>query len=115
MSVLSNLGSHPNNSAAAQVTLKSDGTGFSPGQNVTEVLSCKTVVTDASGNLNVVLNDGGPRVYYPTSSLNVSGICGHEFHELVVKSLASSFRKEFGIIWLIALAFVVPLMMDYFV
>jgi Domain of unknown function (DUF1966). len=115
VSVLSNLGSNPNNSADTQLTLKSDGTDFSPGQNVTELLSCKIVVTDASGNLIVVLNDGGPRVYYPTSSLNTSGLCGHELHELGIKSLASSFRIAFGTVWLISLALVAPLVTDCFV
>ncbi|KAJ6102429.1 hypothetical protein N7486_004856 [Penicillium sp. IBT 16267x] len=78
VSVVSNLGAKPNTKATTQITLGSDGTGFSSGQNVTELFSCQTFVTDSSGNINVDLSsDGGPRVYYPTESLNRStNICG---------------------------------------
>ncbi|KAJ5796796.1 CAZyme family GH13 [Penicillium psychrosexuale] len=78
VSVVSNLGAKPSRKATTKITLGSDGTGFSSGQNVSELLSCKTYVTDSSGNLNVDLSsDGGPRVYYPTESLNrSSNICG---------------------------------------
>lgn len=77
VSVVSNLGAKPATNSTAKITLGSDGTGFSSGQNVTELLSCKTFVTDSSGNLDVDLgSDGGPRVYYPTESLNRStSIC----------------------------------------
>lgn len=77
VSVVSNLGAKPATKATTKITLGSDGTGFSSSQNVTELLSCKTFVTDSSGNLNVDLSsDGGPRVYYPTESLNRStSIC----------------------------------------
>ncbi|OKO97278.1 Alpha-amylase A type-3 [Penicillium subrubescens] len=78
VSVVSNLGAKPAAKATTKITLGADGTGFSSGQNVTELLSCRTFVTDSSGNLNVDLSsDGGPRVYYPTESLNLSTIvCG---------------------------------------
>ncbi|KAF3390575.1 Alpha-amylase A type-3 [Penicillium rolfsii] len=78
VSVVSNLGAKPATKATTKIRLGSDGTGFSPGQNVTELLSCRTLVTDSSGDLNVDLSsDGGPRVYYPTESLNRStNICG---------------------------------------
>ncbi|CAG7938004.1 unnamed protein product [Penicillium olsonii] len=79
VSVVSNLGAKPAKNATTKITLGSDGTGFSSKQNLTEVLSCKTVVTDSKGNLDVDLSsDGGPRVYYPTESLNRSSvICGN--------------------------------------
>lgn len=78
VSVVSNLGAKPATKATTKITLGSNGTGFSSRQNVTEILSCRTFVTDSSGNLNVDLSsDGGPRVYYPTESLNRSiNICG---------------------------------------
>ncbi|KAJ5457040.1 hypothetical protein N7530_012314 [Penicillium desertorum] len=77
VSVVSNLGAKPAAKATTRITLGSDGTGFSSGQNVTELFSCKTFVTDSNGNINVDLSsDGGPRVYYPTESLNGStNIC----------------------------------------
>ncbi|OJJ97669.1 hypothetical protein ASPACDRAFT_123558 [Aspergillus aculeatus ATCC 16872] len=80
VSVVSNLGAKPANKATTKFTLGADGTGFQSRQNVTEILSCKTFVTDASGNLTVDLSsDGGPRVYYPTDSLKKStNICRDE-------------------------------------
>ncbi|PYI26317.1 alpha-amylase [Aspergillus indologenus CBS 114.80] len=77
VSVVSNLGAKPATKATTKFTLGADGTGFQSRQNVTEILSCKTFVTDASGNLTVDLSsDGGPRVYYPTDSLKKStNIC----------------------------------------
>ncbi|PYI19629.1 alpha-amylase [Aspergillus violaceofuscus CBS 115571] len=77
VSVVSNLGAKPATKATTKFTLGADGTGFQSRQNVTEILSCKKFVTDASGNLTVDLSsDGGPRVYYPTDSLKKStNIC----------------------------------------
>ncbi|KAJ5915712.1 hypothetical protein N7466_011645 [Penicillium verhagenii] len=79
VSVVSNLGAKPATNATTKITLGSDGTGFSSGQNVTELLSCTTFLADSSGNVHVDLSsDGGPRVYYPTESLNRStNICGN--------------------------------------
>lgn len=90
VSVLSNLGSHPSGDAETSVVLPAEGTGFRPEQNVTEILSCRTLVTDRSGNLRASLEDGGPRVYYPTESLNMSGLCGHHVR---VGRVASSESK----------------------
>ncbi|RAK79041.1 alpha-amylase [Aspergillus fijiensis CBS 313.89] len=80
VSVVSNLGAKPATKATTKFTLGADGTGFQSRQNVTEILSCKTFLTDASGNLTVDLSsDGGPRVYYPTDSLKKSSnICKDE-------------------------------------
>ncbi|KAJ5721169.1 uncharacterized protein N7483_009103 [Penicillium malachiteum] len=94
VSVVSNLGAKPASNATTKFTLGSDGTGFSSGQNVTEVLSCKTFMVDSSGDLSVDLSsDGGPRVFYPTESLNQSTIiCGNHTQ----KSSASSGRPKTG-------------------
>ncbi|KAL2003967.1 hypothetical protein VTN02DRAFT_1263 [Thermoascus thermophilus] len=80
ITVLSNLGSHPDGNAETTVLLSAEGTDFTPGQNLTEILSCRTVLADQqSGNLTVSLADnGGPRVFYPTESLEMSGLCGHK-------------------------------------
>lgn len=80
VSVLSNLGAKPAANATTKITLSSNGTGFQSGQNVTEILSCQTFLTDSSGNLLVDLSsDGGPRVYYPTTSFNASAnLCGYQ-------------------------------------
>ncbi|CEJ62414.1 hypothetical protein PMG11_10914 [Penicillium brasilianum] len=98
VSVVSNLGAKPASKASTKITLSSDGTGFSGGQNVTEILSCKTFVTDSSGNLKVDLSsDGGPRVYYPTESLNRStSICGDHTQTSTSSSASPSSSTSAG-------------------
>ncbi|KAI2952631.1 CAZyme family GH13 [Aspergillus niger] len=92
VSVVSNLGAKPATKATTKITLGSDETGFQSKQNVTEILSCKTFVTDSSGNLAVDLSsDGGPRVYYPTDSLKDStDICGDKTKPATPSSSAAS-------------------------
>ncbi|PYH63383.1 alpha-amylase [Aspergillus vadensis CBS 113365] len=92
VSVVSNLGAKPSSKATTKITLGSDETGFQAKQNVTEILSCKTYVTDSSGNLAVDLSsDGGPRVYYPTDSLKDStDICGDQTKSATPSSSAAS-------------------------
>ncbi|XRM45246.1 hypothetical protein ABZX51_008347 [Aspergillus tubingensis] len=92
VSVVSNLGAKPASKATTKITLGSDETGFQSKQNVTEILSCKTYVTDSSGNLAVDLSsDGGPRVYYPTDSLKDStDICGDQTKSATPSSSAAS-------------------------
>ncbi|KAJ5892947.1 hypothetical protein N7504_009638 [Penicillium tannophilum] len=99
VSVVSNLGAKPATKATTKITLGSDGTGFSSGQNVTELLSCKTFVTDSSGSINVDLSsDGGPRVYYPTASLNEStNICGNHTQTLTTSSASQKTSTSAGI------------------
>ncbi|PYH31479.1 alpha-amylase [Aspergillus neoniger CBS 115656] len=92
VSVVSNLGAKPASKATTKITLGSDETGFQSKQNVTEILSCKTYVTDSSGNLAVDLSsDGGPRVYYPTDSLKDStDICDDQTKSATPSSSAAS-------------------------
>ncbi|PWY66370.1 alpha-amylase [Aspergillus sclerotioniger CBS 115572] len=92
VSVVSNLGAKPATKATTKITLGSDGTGFQSKQNVTEILSCKTYVTDSHGNLTVDLSsDGGPRVYYPTASLKEStDICGDQTNTTTPSSSGAS-------------------------
>ncbi|OQD86152.1 hypothetical protein PENANT_c008G04192 [Penicillium antarcticum] len=99
VSVVSNLGAKPATKATTQITLGSDGTGFSSGQNVTEIFSCKTFVTDSSGNIYVDLSsDGGPRVYYPTESLNRStNICGNHTQTSTASSASPNTSTGAGI------------------
>ncbi|CAI7624132.1 unnamed protein product [Penicillium bialowiezense] len=106
VSVVSNLGAKPATNATTKITLGSDGTGFSIGQNLTELLSCKTFVTDSSGDIDVDLSsDGGPRVYYPTESLNRStNICGDHTHTSTASSAKPSSStgagsSVFGLSW----------------
>ncbi|RAL13909.1 alpha-amylase [Aspergillus homomorphus CBS 101889] len=92
VSVVSNLGAKPATKATTKITLGSDGTGFQSRQNVTEILSCKTFVTDSKGNLAVDLSsDGGPRVYYPTESLKDStNLCADKSETTKPSSSAAS-------------------------
>ncbi|KAL1982275.1 hypothetical protein VTN96DRAFT_1584 [Rasamsonia emersonii] len=111
ITVLSNLGSQPSrDDPETSFTLPSAGTGFHPNQNVTEILSCRTVLTDGAGNLNVDLSaDGGPRVYYPTNSLNGSGLCSDE---LKSKSSAASPVTFKQLIWLTVMTMLLFLMTE---
>lgn len=71
ITILSNLGS-----SGASYTLELSGTGYASGQVVTEIISCKSVTVDSSGNLAVSMGAGIPNVFYLTSHLTGSGICG---------------------------------------
>lgn len=49
---------------------------YSPGAQLSEILTRATVTADEDGNIIVPMAKGLPRVYYPTSGLAESGICG---------------------------------------
>jgi len=57
------------------LTLTSAETGFTASQALVEVMSCTSYTTDSSGNLNVIMSGGLPRVFYPFAQLNGSAIC----------------------------------------
>jgi alpha-amylase len=71
VSVYNNRGAN----GAGSFTLSSSVSGFTPGQSVTEILTCKTSSADSSGELAITVTGGLPQVFYPTSSLSGSGIC----------------------------------------
>jgi len=60
---------------AGSFTLSPSVSGFTSGQSVTEILTCKVSSTDSSGNLAITVTGGQPQVFYPTSALSGSGIC----------------------------------------
>lgn len=60
---------------AASLTLSSSATGFTSGQSVMEILTCKAYAADSNGNLAIGITGGLPQVFYPTSALSGSGIC----------------------------------------
>lgn len=64
-----------------------------PGTNLTEVILCKTVVAGENGTITVPMGQGQPRVYYPTSNLNGSGLCGSNNSST---SLSSSSKGSYG-------------------
>ncbi|KAK5133489.1 hypothetical protein LTR08_007626 [Meristemomyces frigidus] len=65
-----------NNGAAGAAYTQSIASGYAAGTAVTEVLTCATLTADSSGNLVVPMASGQPRVYYPTTGLTGSGLCG---------------------------------------
>ena len=50
--------------------------GYGKGVKVTELISCATLTADSNGSIKVPMANGQPRVYYPTSRLSGSGLCG---------------------------------------
>lgn len=51
-------------------------TGFTAGEEVVEIVSCRGYTVDGSGNLGVSMEGGLPRVFYPKAQLVGSGVCG---------------------------------------
>lgn len=57
-----------------------------PGTDLTEVISCNRVAVEGpNGTITIPMNQGQPRVYFPTHNLNGSGLC-----ELASSSSAST-------------------------
>ena len=71
--VFSNKGAGGN---SYTLNLAGSATGFTAGEQAVEVLACSTVTVDGSGNLAVGMAGGLPRVFYPMSKVQGSGICG---------------------------------------
>ncbi|CAK4034486.1 carbohydrate-binding module family 20 [Lecanosticta acicola] len=64
------------NGASRRITLGATNSGFTAGQEVTEVLTCTLYTADSRGNLGVEISRGAPLILYPTASLSGGGICG---------------------------------------
>lgn len=86
ISVFTNSGS----SGSYSFTLASSSTGFSAGQSVTDILTCAVSTTDSSGNLNVAISGGLPKVFYPTSALSGSSLCASSATTLSTARTSSS-------------------------
>jgi alpha-amylase len=50
---------------------------FNAGTAVTEVLNCKAYSVDEQGELSIDMDQGEPRVLFPTKLMNGSGLCGY--------------------------------------
>jgi alpha-amylase len=61
--------------SSRNITLGSESTGFGAGEAVTEVVSCKNVTVDSSGNLDVNIKSGLPMVFYKAELLKGTTIC----------------------------------------
>lgn len=75
--VYSNVGA----SGSTTATLTATNTGFTASQSVTDVMSCTAFTADSSGSLSVSISGGVPRVFYPTSALNGTSLCGESSFE----------------------------------
>ncbi|KAF2726302.1 glycoside hydrolase family 13 protein [Polychaeton citri CBS 116435] len=67
--ILTNAGSGAGDST---YTMKA---GYAANTKLTEVLTCKTLTADGSGNINAPMSAGQPRIYLPTSAVS-GGLCG---------------------------------------
>ncbi|KAL1303749.1 hypothetical protein AAFC00_007091 [Neodothiora populina] len=70
--VFTNKGS----SGSGSFTLSSKASGFTAGQSVTDLLTCKSQTTNSNGDLAVTIVGGLPQVFYPSAQLFGSPICG---------------------------------------
>ena len=60
---------------AGETTMTIEGTAYTGGQEVTDVLTCEKITANEGGSLSVPLKGGLPRVYYPSDALAGSGLC----------------------------------------
>ncbi|KAJ5584238.1 uncharacterized protein N7459_004038, partial [Penicillium hispanicum] len=70
ITVVSNLGA-----GGSQYTLFLPNTGFDAGAVVTEVITCTNITVNGSGHVAVPMASGAPRILYPSSALQGSGLC----------------------------------------
>jgi alpha-amylase len=70
--VFSNQGS-----GGASYSLSVPGTGFTSGAAVTEVLGCSSATVGGNGSIDVPMGAGAPKIFYATSNLKGSGVCGN--------------------------------------
>ncbi|KAL4979105.1 glycoside hydrolase superfamily [Aspergillus desertorum] len=71
VTVLTNAGAD-----AGSSTLSVPETGYSPGAALVEIYTCKEITVSDDGEVSVSMESGLPRVLYPKTRLNGSGICG---------------------------------------
>jgi len=76
-----------NNGADAGQYTVDVSTSLTPGTNMTNILSCKSLILSTKGSLAAEMQEGMPQVYYPSDSLDGSGLCGRS---LSVKSSTSN-------------------------
>ena len=50
--------------------------GFAPGMDVMEILGCSRLTSNEVGNITVEMGAGEPKIFFPMSQLNGSGLCG---------------------------------------
>ncbi|KAJ5089846.1 glycoside hydrolase superfamily [Penicillium argentinense] len=65
---------------------------FNAGTHVTEVLNCKNYTVDSQGELQVDMDAGEPRVFYPTKYLEGSGLCGYSSANISLVELKTGYH-----------------------
>lgn len=60
---------------------------YNPGVTVTEVLNCVEYTVDNAGQLIVPMEQGEPRVFFPTQLMDGSGLCGYSSGNVTVSEL----------------------------
>ncbi|KAB8303927.1 hypothetical protein EYC80_005289 [Monilinia laxa] len=70
------FGNWGSDGAAKTFTLARNQTGFDPAVKVVDAVTCTVYTTEQSGNLQVAIEGGAPRVFYPWEKLGGSGVCG---------------------------------------
>ena len=61
-----------------QTTVNVQNTGYTDGEAVVDLVSCKEVTAGSGGTLAASLSAGIPALYYPKVQLGGSGICGNK-------------------------------------
>lgn len=63
------------NSGSYSITLSATNTGFSPNEELVEVMSCTRIKTTSDATLEATISSGLAAIYYPASKLEESEIC----------------------------------------
>lgn len=87
--VLSNLG-EDTSYVPLTVKMTSDN-GYTTGTNLTDVLTCRTVMVGDDGSITAPIIKGEPIIYWPTSQLNGTGFCGASKPPRTATTTASSY------------------------
>ncbi|RAL62812.1 hypothetical protein DID88_004654 [Monilinia fructigena] len=70
------FGNWGSDGAAKTLTLSQNQTGFESAVKVVDAVTCTVYTTEQSGDLQVAIEGGAPRVLYPWANLGGSGVCG---------------------------------------
>ena len=92
------LSTQGSNSSAYNLTMP---VSYNGGVEVVDVLNCVNYTVNAQSELTVPMDKGEPRVFFPTSLMPGSGLCGYtsanvSFVELKTKSAAAAAAMSLG-------------------
>lgn len=84
LQVLTLLNNQGSQGGAYQLTLLAS---YNAGTVVTEILTCKNYTLDNNGEFVVDMDNGEPRVFYPTEYMDGSGLCGWSTANVTLEAL----------------------------